>query len=452
MLPDDLAKYVKENQDRFIEELRTFIRQPSIAAQGIGVKEAAELLADYFRKAGVEARAIPVDGGNPIVYGRLDGEIKRTLVVTGHYDVQPPGPSEAWLCDPFSAEMKDGKIYGRGAVDDKGNLFTWVKAVETLMKVRGKVPVNLRFLFEGDEEIGSPSTKKFLSQSENVALYKNADAMILFDVRQQADDRVLLTLGWKAMLYIEIEAEGPKEELHSSYAPIAENPAWRLVQALQTLRRPEKVLVEGFYDDVQEFSPEDMKLIAQIPVEEETLTTSLGVSRFKGDIHGGRIYETLITQPTCNIAGLVSGYTGKGSKTILPSKALAKIDFRLVPNQDPEDIFVKVKKHLEKHGFGDLQVRKLGSLGGFRASSKEKIVDAVRKAVTDVFGVGPVVYPLIPGSGAVATMTKAIGVPRIACGIGYMHLAHRPNEYIKIEQFLNGVRLATQVLNRFGEA
>lgn len=448
---DKVDEYVEKNKDRFIEELRAFVKQPSISAEGVGINEASALLVNYLKRVGVDAKAESAEDGNPIVYGMLRGETERTLLVYGHYDVQPVGRLEEWICDPFSAEMRDGKIYGRGVIDDKGNLFSWIKAVESLLKVEGKVPVNILFMFEGEEEIGSPTIDSFLSK--NLEFYRKADAAILFDVRQLPDERPILSLGWKGMLYIEMEAQGPPQDLHSFNAPIAENPAWKLIRALQTFRSDDRILIDGFYDNVEEFSKEDMAVIAELPIDQNELATSLGLKKFRRNLSGVKLFEALITEPTCNIAGLVSGYTGKGSKTIIPAKATAKLDFRLVPNQDPEDIFAKVRAHLDRQGFSDVRLTKLGAIKCSRTPIKEKIVDATQKAVMDVFKLKPAIYPLIPGSAPSANISSALGgIPFVASGIGFMHLAHRPNEYITIEQYLQGIKLATQVLRRFSES
>ena len=226
---------IDKNIDKYVEDLQEFIRQPSISSEKVGLKKAAEMLLSSMQKVGINAKVIPVENGNPIVYGRVGcpKNGKKTLLVYAHYDVVTTDPDEEWNIDPFSAKIINDKIYGRGSADAKGNIFAWLKGVEAFMEVERRTPINLIFLFEGEEEIGSPNLYEFVVN--NIDLFKGADAKIMFDVRQESDGRPLINLGWSGWLYIEIEAKGPNDDIHSSYAGIVENPAWRLILFLLSI-------------------------------------------------------------------------------------------------------------------------------------------------------------------------------------------------------------------------
>ena len=360
MKTDNIVSYLEENEERLVEELRVLLRQPSVSAQNIGVKECAELLRELMQKAGIKAKVVPLKGGHPLVLGEVASKVsKRTLLIYSHYDVQPTDPLEEWKYDPFAAEMKNGVIYARGSSDAKGNLMTAIKAVEYYLDRFGDVPVNLKFIFEGEEEIESPRLPKFIKDNKAEL---NADAVVCLDGGMDRSGRPAINLGVKGMLYLELWCRGSKADLHSAYAPIVPNPLWRLVHVLQTLRKPSgEIAIEGWCEDALPPTPEEMEILREIPFNEEELKEQFGITSFLQNLRGLEALKALIFHPTCTICGVKAGYSGPGLKTVLPSEAMAKIDFRLVPNQNPDVLLKRLKEHLVDKGFGDIEVRVIGS-------------------------------------------------------------------------------------------
>jgi acetylornithine deacetylase/succinyl-diaminopimelate desuccinylase-like protein len=360
-LSEDLAPvadYIHDNAERFIEDLRRLVQQPSISAQGVGVGACAELLATMMREAGIKAEVMPTSG-QPVVLGQVKSAIsEKTLLIHTHYDVQPPEPLEAWICPPFAAEIQDGRIIGRGATDPKGNVMASIKAVEALLKTFNGLPVNLRFLFDGKEEIGSPSLPAFVDEHLDMLA---ADAVLTFDAGFDATGRPFVWLGSCGILFVELRAVGSDKDLHSSRSRLVPNPVWDLVWALTTLKdRDEKVLIEGFYNDVRARTDEERRLLKAFPWDDKAARRDLAVKEFLGGVAGIEALEKLLFEPTCTLCGFSAGYTGLGPKSILPHEAIAKIEFRLVADQDPDDIFHKLKIHLRDRGFAHLEVTKLG--------------------------------------------------------------------------------------------
>ncbi|MFQ6075861.1 MAG: M20/M25/M40 family metallo-hydrolase [Candidatus Bathyarchaeia archaeon] len=448
---EETYQYAERNRQRFIEELRTLLRQPSVSAQKRGVRECAELLKKIMIEAGIETRVIPIEEGSPIVYGQVGSErSQRTLLVYDHYDVQPPEPIDEWTSDPFAAEIREGKITARGASDSKGNLLAYIKAVETFLKTRGDVPVSLKFLFEGEEEIGSPHLPGFVEGNKNML---KADAVVCCDGGLDPSGRPLVNLGLKGILYVELRCKGAKTDLHSSRAPLVVNPAWRLVWLLNTLKGvDERIAIEGWYDDVQPPTPEELKLVEDIPFDEEQLQREYGITGFLRDLHDTEALKALIYNPTCTVCGFESGYTGPGSKTVLPSRAMVKVDFRLVYDQNPDTLLEKLKRHLDKHGFGDVEVVKLGTLEPSKTPVTAPIARVVMGAAEEVYGAKPVVYPNAAGSGPDYLFTKRLGLGSVwtGCAPPFSH-AHAPNEFITTDAFMMGIRYASAVIRGFGE-
>ncbi|MGD0175853.1 MAG: M20/M25/M40 family metallo-hydrolase [Candidatus Bathyarchaeia archaeon] len=353
--------YVASNRDKMLEDFRTLLRQPSVSAQGRGIRECANLLERFMRGSGMETELVEEPEGNPVLLGNVTtSKSKRTLLFYGHYDVQPTEPLEEWKSDPFGAEMKDGKIFARGASDSKNNVMALVKMVEAYKNTISELPVNLKFFFEGEEEIGSPHLPRFVEENKSKL---KADADVCFDGGIDETGRPEVVLGVKGMLYVELHATGPKVDLHSSLAPLAPNPAWRIIWALDSIKQSdERIKIDGWYDRVHKPSPAELELVKNIPFDEERNKSEMGLSSFLLDRKGLDAVRMLLYEPTCNVCGFMSGYTAKGSKTVLPSKAIAKLDFRLVYDQNPADLHEKLKLHLVKHGFRDIEVVRSNSL------------------------------------------------------------------------------------------
>jgi len=441
--------YVTNNRDKMLEDFRTLLRQPSVSAQGRGIRECANLLERFMRNSGIETELVEELEGNPVLLGNVTtSKSKRTLLFYGHYDVQPTEPLEEWKSDPFAAEMKDGKIFARGASDSKNNVMALVKMVEAYKNTIGELPINLKFLFEGEEEVGSPHLPRFVEENKSKL---KADADVCFDGGIDETRRPEVVLGVKGMLYVELHASGPKVDLHSSLAPLAPNPAWRIIWALDSIKQSnEKIKIEGWYDRVTKPSPTELELVKNIPFDEERNKSEMGLSSFLLDRKGLDAVKMLLYEPTCNVCGFISGYTAKGSKTVLPSKATAKLDFRLVYDQNPDDLLKKLKLHLIKHNFRDIEVVRSNSLEPSKTPVDVPIARAVIAAAKEVFKNEASVAPNAAGSGPDYLFTKRLGLNSVWAGCASaFSQAHAPNEFELVEDFLKGIVYAGTIMENF---
>jgi len=442
-------EYIDANLNRFLEKLQALCRQPSISAQGVGLEETAKLVRDFMEEVGLEARLIPIEGGPPIVYGEVRSKSSgKTLLLYNHYDVQPPEPLEEWRYPPFDAVIEDGRIIARGASDNKGNIVSRLMVIEAFLRTFGDVPCNIKFVVEGEEEIGSPHFHRFVEEHKGLL---HADAAFWEFGGLDEKDRPVITLGLKGILYVELTARGAKVDLHSANAAIVESPVWRLVWALGTLKDPnENILVAGWYDGVRDFTPEELEAIRRMPFEEEAIKREYGISRFIQNLTGFELKRALIGRPTCNIAGIVSGYTGAGAKTVLPSYAKAKLDFRLVPDQDPERLVRLLKAHLEKLGFGDIQVKVLSSMRAARTPITAEIVQVAREAAQEVFQREAIINVSSAGSGPMYFFTDLLKIPTICIGCNHAFSnAHAPNENLRIDVFRDGSKWIANTIYKF---
>jgi acetylornithine deacetylase/succinyl-diaminopimelate desuccinylase-like protein len=371
--------------------------------------------------------------------------------VYGHYDVQPPGDVHDWTVDPFAAETVGNRIIGRGTCDMKNNLMASVHAVKALLQTQKQLPTNLIFLFEGEEEIGSPSLKPFIEEHKQEL--SACDSIICAEGGENKVGQFVLMYGLKGILYVELSIKSPiGTEVHSSYAGVIENPAWRLLYALMSLKDGEKVTIPHFYEGAKEPSlAEKVKYgLAKVAIKKEQLEEAFDL-KVKKTMSVSDVLMEVFYKPTLNIDGLWSGYTvEKGIKTIVPDRAGAKIDMRLVPGQDPTAIFDNLKAHLASQGFTDVDVEKLGALPAYRVDPDERIVRVVAGAVKKAVSKKTMTIPIMPGSGAMVWLPIVLGKPMGFAGSGAAYMAHRPNEFITAEQYLKGVKLFATIYSDFG--
>jgi acetylornithine deacetylase/succinyl-diaminopimelate desuccinylase-like protein len=324
-----LEKHFEEHRDK----LRELCRQPSVAAQDLGMAEAAQMVQELLEELGVETRLIET-GGYPVVYGELPGQRSKTLTFYNHYDVQPPEPLEEWDSGPFAAEVHDGRLFARGAADNKGNLIARIATVAAYRAVHGKLPLTIKFIVEGEEEIGSPHLGEFAERHPELV---RADGYIWEFGDKDFKERPQIYLGLKGILYVELRAKGAARELHSSWGTVVPNPAWRLIWALRTLKgADEQVLIPRFYERVRRPSAEERAALAEIDLDEAGWRERFGLRNYLVNLSGEELLEYHLYRPSCTICGLESGSRGPGSKTVLPNAARAKVDFRLVPDPDPD--------------------------------------------------------------------------------------------------------------------
>ncbi len=444
----DVFGYVDEHRQQFIERLQWLCRQPSIAAQNVGIQETARMVVQLMEHIGIKTRLYATDGA-PVVYGVV-GSGPRTLLIYNHYDVQPPEPLEEWHSPPFAAEVRDGKLYARGAADNKGNLVARLSAVEAWLQTRGSLPLTVKFVVEGEEEMSSAHLHQFVRQHQELV---QADGCLWEAGGKDIQENPGIYMGAKGILYVELEAAGANRDLHSSQATIVPNPAWRLVWALSTLKdRSENILIEGFYDDVVEPGPEEVEHLRRLAAarDDDLRRRDLGIDQFLLGVSGLQLVKRNLYQPTCTICGIGSGYTGPGSKTVLPHRATAKVDFRLVPHQRPEDILEKLKRHLAQHGFADVEVRMLGAEHPARTPVDSPLAGVVQETVKEIYGRDPIVSPLMAATGPMYELTAQFGIPTVGTGCGYAHSnGHAPNENIRLDDFFQHLKHVALLLERF---
>ena len=447
----DVFAYIDQHRDRFIERLQWLCRQPSIAAQGVGIQETARMVAQLMGEVGVASALYATDGA-PVVYGAA-GTGGRTLLIYNHYDVQPPEPLELWDSPPFAAEVRDGKLYARGAADNKGNLVARLSAVEAWLRVRGALPLTVRFVVEGEEEVSSAHLHQFVHEHRDLI---HADGCLWEAGGKDIQENPGLYMGAKGILYVEMETRGADRDVHSSQATMVPNPAWRLVWALSTMKdRNERVLIEGFYDDVVEPTVEEVEHLRRIAAQrdDELRRRDLGLDAFLLGLSGIQLIKRNLFQPTCTICGIGAGYTGQGSKTVLPSRAIAKLDFRLVPNQRPDDILHKLHTHLAQHGFADVEVRPLGAEHPARTPVDSLLSRVIQETTREIYGRDPIVSPLMAATGPMYELTAQFGVPTVGTGAGYAHSnGHAPNENIRLEDFFQHMKHVALIFERFAAA
>lgn len=449
---DAVYRAVDENAGRFVADLQRVVRQPSISSQNIGVRECAELIVAMMGELGIAARVMETDG-LPVVYGeiRAPRADAPTLVIYNHYDVQPPEPLDEWTHPPFGAEIVDGVLYGRGATDAKGNLLCHIKAVDAFRRAGAPLPCHVKFLFDGEEESGSPSLPAFVAAHTDLLA---ADAALSFDGGFAAGDRPQIGFGSSGLLYVEIRARGGSKDLHSARARLVENPAWRLVWALAGLKGPdERVNLPGFYDPIRPPSAPERASLEQTGWDDAAQMQELGVTRFLGGVSGVAAFERLLFTPTCNIAGFATGWMGEGHKTVLPSRAACRLDFRLVADQDPTTILAALRRYLDDHGCADFEVEDMGSIEPSRTALDTPFAALVVESARRVYGVEPAVRPTGDASGRQGVWLggRLGGIPAAGTGVGPPDWhGHAADEFITLDHYLNGIKYAATIWQSFG--
>jgi acetylornithine deacetylase/succinyl-diaminopimelate desuccinylase-like protein len=450
MTLNPIKSYIESNKDQFISELQELVRQPSISAQNIGMQECAQLLIRILEKRNFQTRLLE-SGGHPAIFAERKGKSGKSLLCYGHYDVQPPEPLDEWDSPPFSAEIREGKIFGRGVSDHKGSFMARIHAIDAILATGGEIPATIKFILDGEEECGSPSLIKIIEQYRDLL---KSDAALYAGGAKDEQGRPTVRCGHKGMCYLELSAKGANQDLHSRWATIVPNPAWRLVQALSKLKNEkDEILIPGFYDNVDPVTPEDIEALRTISFAAGEVREKFGLNSFIGNVDGVDALRDYLFKPTLNIAGFTSGYSGKGQKTLLPHTASVKMDIRLVPDQKPLDIFEKLKNYLEQAGCGDIQVKLLSTLEPSRTHVTEPIARLVIDSARRIYGQDPMIVPIWAGSAPHYLFNKKeyLGVPTITdTGVGNADGRHHsPNENIRISDYLQGIEHMADVIRRF---
>ena len=441
-----LDNYFELNRSEHLNELKEFLRIPSVSALSdykSDMQTAAEWLADSLKKVGLENVSIDETKGHPVVYADwLHAEGKPTILVYGHYDVQPVDPLNLWESEPFDPQVRDNKLYARGASDDKGQVYMHVKAIEALFKTEGTLPVNVKFCIEGEEEIGSPNLPEYvLANTEKLS----ADIIVISDTGMQGPGKPAVCYGLRGLAGVQIEVKGAKSDLHSGlYGGGVQNAIHALVEVLDSFRDAEGTIqVDGFYDNVLPVTEEERAAYDALEFDEEALKKELGVEELFGE-KGYTHLERTWVRPTLEINGVYGGFSGEGIKTVLPADAGAKITCRLVPNQDPDEIVAKLKAHIEKHKpIGvSVEVTEFDKGKPFITPFDHPAIQAAGRSYEKVYNV-PTSY--VRGGGSipiVAAFDEILGLPVVLMGFGLAsENFHAPNEHFHLENFDQGLRV-----------
>lgn len=445
------AAHVSANQERFLNELRELCRFPSVAAHGRSIPETAAAVAVRMKAAGIHSRVIPVSDGSPVVLGEV-GKGRGTLLIYAHYDVQPPEPLEQWSSDPFDASIHDDRIYARGASDNKGPLMARIQAVEAWLQSLGPLPLRVRFLVEGEEEIGSPHLAAFVS--DHLADL-GADLVLWEGNGRDASGHPMASLGQKGLASFHLHIRTARQDEHSMWGTLVPNALWRMVWALATLKNEnDEITIDGLKDFVRRAAEAEVALLDRIPFDEAQICGDFGIRGFVGGLSGQAALARHLFEPACTINGLWGGYTGPGTKTVLPAEAHANIDIRLVPDLTPDLVGGLLRAHLDRRGFSDVDLKPASRLTPFRCSPDHPMVTLALRAGEETYGEPVVVYPTHPGSGPMHQVCGLLGVPAIS--IGGMHHAtaniHGPNENIYVRDYLLGILFAGHLFRALGTA
>ncbi|MBK8821459.1 MAG: M20/M25/M40 family metallo-hydrolase [Anaerolineales bacterium] len=441
----------EKNLDQSLSELSTYVSQPSISAQNIGLKECAQLVKGMLEKRGFTAEVMATDGA-PVVFAERKGKSDKTLLIYNHYDVQPPEPLDLWLSPPFEPEIRDGKMYGRGVSDDKSHLTARLFAIDSILEQDGELPCNIKFIIEGEEETASEHLHEFIKQNMDKL---KADACIWEFGGVDHREVPMQYLGLRGICYVELSVESLGTDVHSGLGgSILPNAAWRLTWALASLKGvDERILIPGFYDDVIQPTARDRELMDKLPDFEDEYKSRYGAKSFIKGITGGiDLKMEEVFTPTCTICGITSGYQGVGQKTVQPARASAKVDFRLVPNQKPTDILKKLRAHLDAQGFEDVEIQYHGGEPAARTDPDDPFIKIVVDAATDAFGVPMEIVPMIGGSGPNYPFVHDLGLPVATMGHGYPDTkAHAPNENIRLDLYLKHAKHMARVITEFAK-
>lgn len=448
-------RYPEQHFDEFVDQLKEWLRIPSIStdpAFRAPVRDAAEWLAAHLRQIGTKRVELAATEGHPIVYAEHFVDASRpTVLVYGHYDVQPPDPLDEWTSDPFEPEVRDGYLYGRGTCDDKGQVFLHVKALESYLQSGSQPPVNLKFIIEGEEESGSNHLRPFLEKYRDRL---KADVGMISDTAMLDPDVPVITYGLRGLAYVQVELQGPSRDLHSGvYGGGVENPINVLARLIANLHDDaHRVTIPGFYDEVLELTEEERESFRQLPFDAEAWLAEVGVPEGRTE-EGYTVYEATTARPSLDVNGIWGGYQGEGAKTVLPARAHAKISMRLVPDQKPHEIALKIKRYFENEvpSTVKLRFRELHGGDGVIMDTNHPAMQAAASAMEEVFG--KTVHFVREGGSipVVSEMKQILGINTVLMGFGLNSDAiHSPNERFGLDRFKKGIASAIGFMERYG--
>ena len=415
-----------------LNKFNTYLSIPTISAQKKGINDTVKFLLALFKETGLKAKVIDT-GGNPVVFAEhITGDKAKTILFYNHYDVQPPEPLDKWISPPFNPVVRKGKLFARGTADNKGNLIARISAVKELLNENPRLPVNIKFMVEGEEEIGSPSLPKFTAKYRNLI---KADLCIWESGSRDEKGNPEITLGCKGICHMELLVRGAKTDLHSSKGVILSNPAWRLIWALASLKdENENILIKGFYKNVREPRAVEKEVVRKIQFYESAKKKEFGIPGFVNNLTGEKLKLRYFYAPALNINGLTSGYQGLGHKTVLPKQASVKIDFRLVPNQTPKEVITLLRDHLKRTGFADIEIQNSRGYPPAQTQPDNPYVLLIEKVQNQVYHKKVVIEPLSAASGPMYLFSPLM--PCVSVGVSYPGAnIHAPNENIRLNDF-----------------
>ncbi len=449
---DVFNAYIDSHQERFIEEFRQFVAIPSVAAQKRGIIECADWVEERLAQLGANVQRFATNNnGSPIILAEI-GSGERTLMVYNHYDVQPEAPLDLWESSPFELSIRDGVMYGRGVADNKGELLPRLQAVETWLQTHGDLPIKLKFVFEGEEEISSVNLPAWVHDHRDLL---GADGVLWEGGGYDESGRYTMAEGCKGIAYFELHCQGASHDLHSSIAPMVVNPAWRLVWALNTMKdENDRITIDGYMDHVKTMPSSVIERIDALPFESERIKNRIGIDSWLNGMDDVAAHRRLMLEPTITICGLESGYTDEGSKTVLPAKAMAKIDCRLVPDLTPEIAQNLIRKHLDARGFSDIEVILLGGEGPAMQLRDSALRQAAIAASQHVFQQEPIMIPWFAGSGPMYPLSVELDIPAVSAGATWHPntRAHSPNENIYVKDYFETMRFMAALIEQFAIA
>ena len=451
-----IASRVDSDIETLTSQLQQLIRVPSVSAKKqLTITKCAELVSDIMSDSGISSELLKLDGNSeqvsPIVFGEVKSKSNpngKTILFYNHYDVQPAEPLELWHDDPFSGKIDGNFIYGRGSSDDKGELITRIKAVEYFLNETGDVPCNVKFLVEGEEEIGSSHLEQYLTKYRDKF---SCDATIWEFGYIDEHERPIISLGMKGLLCVELHAKCANVDLHSSLAALVENPAWRLVHALKSIRDENGCIkIKNWNNDIREFSPEELECIRREEFDVSSFKKNYGLTHIFNEDNLEETKKANVGGVTSNISGLFSGYIGEGSKTVLPSTAMAKLDFRLVPDMMPQKQFQLLREHLDNNGFKDIQLKFLSGEPACRIPINDSFVKLVEASAIEEYG--QIVKSVSSaGTGPMWYFNNILGCPCVSIGCTYKYSRiHSPNEFVRIDLLKKTTRCMGNIIEKFG--
>ncbi|WP_292255875.1 M20/M25/M40 family metallo-hydrolase [Mesorhizobium sp.] len=442
--------HIERNKDDFVSRLLDYLRHPSISAHNVGIREVSGILVNMLRRLDLDARAIPT-AGYPMVVGRW-GQAPRapTILFYGHYDVQPPDPLEAWMSPPFEPAVRDGRVYARGAGDNKGQHFAQILAIESYLKVHGRLPCNVLLLLEGEEEIGSPHIVEFVKANRDLL---KADLVVTSDGPLHDSGRPIVAHGVRGVAAFELRARAANRDVHSgNFGGVVPNPIWTLVHLLATMKNADgQITIDGFHDDIVPPTDSERWMAAKLPLNAGDIKRALGLEELDAPVQRP-LADRLMFYPTLTINGFHGGYGGLGSKTVLPHEALLKCDARLVEKQTPDHVLAKIKAHVKRYA-PDVEFIQLEAMLPSKTPLDSPFSHIVHRAVHIGQGVEPLVYPISGGSTPDYVFTKVLGTHAFVVPYANADEAnHAPNENIKLDCFFNGIRTGAALLEGIGMA